>query len=102
LTRRFGVRAGIAGGFVFSGLVHELVISMPAGGGFGGPTLFFALQGIGILVERSRFGREMGLARGARGWVFAMLVLVLPAPCLFHSPFVERITVPFMHSLGAM
>jgi hypothetical protein len=28
LTRRFGVRGGIAGGFVFSGLVHELVISV--------------------------------------------------------------------------
>jgi hypothetical protein len=102
LTRRFGVRGGIAGGFVFSGLVHEFVISVPAGGGFGGPTLFFALQGIGILVERSRFGREIGLARGARGWFFAMLVLALPAPCLFHSPFVERIMIPFMDSVGAI
>lgn len=41
LTRRFGVRAGIAGGFAFSGLVHELVVSVPAGGGYGGPTLLF-------------------------------------------------------------
>jgi hypothetical protein len=102
LTRRFGVHGGIAGGFVFSGLVHELVISVPAGGGYGGPTLFFALQGVGILVERSRFGRQIGLARGARGWLFTMLVLVIPAPCLFHPPFVERIVVPFMKSLGAI
>ena len=102
LTRRFGVRAGIAGGFVFSGLVHELVISVPAGGGYGGPTLFFAVQGLGILVERSRFGLEIGLGRGLRGWLFAMLVLLIPAPCLFHPPFVERIVIPFMHGLGAI
>lgn len=102
MTRRFGVRSGIAGGFVFSGLVHELVISVPAGGGYGGPTLFFALQGIGILVERSRVGRQIGLARGARGWLFTMLLLVVPAPYLFHSAFVERIAVPFMDALGAI
>jgi hypothetical protein len=31
-----------------------------------------------------------------------MLVLVVPVPFLFHSPFVERIMVPFMHSVGAI
>jgi hypothetical protein len=102
MTRRFGVRGGIAGGFLFSGLVHELVISVPAGSGYGGPTVFFALQGLGILTERSRFGRAIGLGQGVRGWLFAMLVLVLPAPCLFHAPFVEGIIVPFMQSVGAV
>jgi D-alanyl-lipoteichoic acid acyltransferase DltB (MBOAT superfamily) len=102
LTRRLGVRAGIAGGFVFSGLMHELVISVPAGGGYGGPTLFFAAQGIGILVERSRVGRQSGLTRPGRGWLFTMLMLVLPAPVLFHSAFVQRIVIPFMHASGAL
>jgi alginate O-acetyltransferase complex protein AlgI len=102
MTRRFGTRAGLAGGFVFSGLVHELVISWPAAGGYGGPTLFFAMQGAGILAERSRFGRRIGLGRGARGWLFAMLVLIAPAPCLFHPPFVERVVVPMMHAMGAL
>jgi hypothetical protein len=102
LNRRLGVRWGIAGGFLFSGLVHELVISVPAGGGYGGPTLFFIVQGFGILVERSRSGREIGLGRGARGWLFAMLLLVAPAPWLFHVPFVQGIVVPFMARLGAL
>ena len=66
MTRRLGVRGGIAAGFVCSGLVHELVISVPAGGGYGDPTLFFAIQGIGILVERGRLGRSAGLAREPR------------------------------------
>ncbi len=102
LNRRLGVRWGIAGGFLFSGLVHELVISVPAGGGYGGPTLFFLVQGFGILVERSRSGREIGLGRGARGWLFTMLLLVVPAPWLFHVPFVQGIVVPFMARLGAV
>jgi alginate O-acetyltransferase complex protein AlgI len=102
LTRRLGVRAGLAGGFVFSGLVHDLVISWPAGGGYGGPTLFFSIQALGMLIERSRFGHEVGLARGIRGWFFTMLALLLPAPLLFHPRFVEGIVVPFMHSLKAL
>jgi Membrane bound O-acyl transferase family len=102
MTRRFGVRAGIAAGFVFSGLVHDLVISVPASGGYGGPTLFFTLQGIGILVERSRFGQAVGLGRGSAGWVFTMLMLIVPVPLLFHAPFVERIIIPFMYDLGAL
>jgi alginate O-acetyltransferase complex protein AlgI len=102
LTRRFGVPAGLAGGFVFSGLVHELVISWPAAGGWRGPTLFFAVQGAGILVERSRLGRASGLASGTAGRLFAFTVLSLPAPLLFHHPFVERIIVPFMRALGAL
>ena len=102
MTRRLGVKAGIAAGFLFSGLVHDLVISVPAGGGYGGPTLFFAAQGLGMLFERSRFGRRIGLGRGTRGWLFTMLVLVVPAPVLFHPPFVGRIIVPFMRSLGAL
>jgi hypothetical protein len=102
MTRRVGVRAGIASGFVFSGLVHDLVISLPAGGGYGGPTLFFALQGAGIVVEGSRLGRTIGLGRGFRGWLFTMLVVLLPAPVLFHPPFIERVVLPLMHATGAL
>jgi hypothetical protein len=102
LTRRIGVRAGLAGGFVFSGLVHDAVISWPAGGGYGGPTLFFAIQAVGMLIERSRLGHQVGLGRGVRGWCFTMLTLVLPAPLLFHPRFVEGIVVPFMHSSRAL
>jgi Membrane bound O-acyl transferase family len=94
-------RAALAG-FVFSGLAHDAVISLPAGGGYGGPTLYFLLSGAGILAERSRWGRSVGLGRGGRGWVFTMLVLLLPACLLFHPPFVLQIVVPMMHDLGAL
>jgi D-alanyl-lipoteichoic acid acyltransferase DltB (MBOAT superfamily) len=102
LVRRVGPKAGIAAGFLFSGLVHDLVISVPAGGGYGGPTLFFTVHGAAILLERSAIGQSIGLARGVRSRIFVLLLLVLPTPILFHPPFVNRIVIPFMQALGAL
>jgi hypothetical protein len=70
--------------FILSGFVHDLVISVPAGGGYGGPTLFFVIQVGALRAERSRFGLAVGLGHGWRGWLFTMLVLAVPAYGLFH------------------
>ena len=101
LRRRLGPAAAILAGFVGSGLVHDLVVSLPARGGYGGPTGFFAIQGVALLVERSDAGRRLGLGRGIRGWIFTAAVLLLPLPWLFHRAFVERVVVPFLQALGA-
>jgi hypothetical protein len=102
LTARLGPRGAIVAGFLFSGIVHDLVISLPAGGGYGGPTLFFLIQGAALFIERSKPGRAIGLGAGLRGWLFTLLVLLLPAPLLFHSPFVLQIVVPFLRAIGAL
>ncbi|MBT8485281.1 MAG: membrane bound O-acyl transferase family-domain-containing protein, partial [Phycisphaerae bacterium] len=78
LTTRFGPRTALVVGFVFSGLVHDLVISVPAGGGYGGPTLYFLLQALAMMLERSRRGRRAGLGAGWRGRGFTVLVLAVP------------------------
>jgi len=52
LARRFGTAVAALFTFVLSGLIHELVITVPAGGGYGLPTLYFALQGLGLMLER--------------------------------------------------
>lgn len=96
LTQQFGPKAALALGFLFSGIVHDLVISLPARGGYGGPTLFFLLQAAAIFVERSALGRRIGLGRGVLGWAFTMLVLVGPVMLLFHPPFVNGVVVPFL------
>jgi hypothetical protein len=101
LAGRFGPRRALVAGFLASGLLHDLVISLPAGGGYGGPTLFFALQTPAMLLERSATGRAAGLGSGLRGWLFAMLVLTLPLFALFHPPFVHEIVLPFMRAVGA-
>jgi hypothetical protein len=100
LNSKLGPRWAILAGFVFSGVIHDVVISVPAGGGYGGPTLFFGTQAAAMFAERSRVGRAIGLGRGGRGRLFTMLTLILPAYVLFHPPFVRNIIVPFMHALG--
>lgn len=99
LAARLGPRRGLAAGFLFSGLVHDAVISWPAGGGYGWPTLYFAIQGAGLLAERSSAGRRLGLGRGRRGWAFALAVVAAPAWALFHPPFVTRVMLPFLDVL---
>ena len=76
LRRALGARGAIFAGFLFSGFVHDAVISWPASGGYGGPTLFFLFQALGMMAERSRWGRRLGLGSGARGWCFTMGTLL--------------------------
>jgi hypothetical protein len=102
LTRVRGPRAAIVLGFAMSGLVHDLVISVPAGGGYGLPTLYFLIQGFALLGERSRAGRALGLGQGWRGWLFTMVMAAGPAYGLFHPVFVRNIVVPFMKATGAL
>ncbi|HZS49166.1 MAG TPA: membrane bound O-acyl transferase family-domain-containing protein [Blastocatellia bacterium] len=102
LSSSIGPKWAIIAGFIFSGLVHDLVISVPARGGYGGPTIFFVAQSLAIFIERSSFGRTIGLMRGWRGWLFTMAALILPAYGLFHPPFIRNIIIPFLQALGAL
>lgn len=88
--------------FVVSGLIHDLVISVPARGGYGLPTFYFVLQGTGVMMERSRFGRASGLGQGVRGWWFMTVFLTLPVFGLFHPWFVVRVILPFMLAIHAL
>jgi hypothetical protein len=88
--------------FAASGLIHDLVISLPAGGGYGLPTLYFLLQGAGVTVERSRFGKRLGLGQGVRGWCFMVVLLTVPVFGLFHPWFVMRVILPFMRAIHAL
>jgi len=81
--------------FLFSGILHELAISVPVGAGYGGPFAYFALHGALVLVER-------GLGRA--GWpierlpwlgsVWTLGWLALPLPILFHIPFLSGVVWP--------
>ncbi len=102
LLRRVGPVGSMLIGFLVSGLIHDLVISIPARGGWGLPTLYFTLQGVAILIERSRWGRRIGLGSGLVGRLFCCTILALPCPLLFHSAFVLRVIVPFLHVIGAL
>jgi hypothetical protein len=88
--------------FLVSGLIHEMVISVPAHGGYGLPTGYFVLQGLGVAAERTRAGRRLGLGSGWRGWLFTALFTAGPAYWLFPPPFVRNIILPTLAAVGAI
>ena len=102
LHRRTGVVAAGLLVFAVSGLIHDLVISLPARGGYGLPTAYFILQGLGVRLERSALGRQLRFAKRATGWIFMLIVTAAPAFWLFHPPFVLRVILPFMHAIHAL
>jgi len=100
LQKRFGPVAGTFGAFLASGLLHDLVISVPARAGYGLPTGYFLLQGLGVIAERSRTGKRLGLGRSVRGFAWTALIAVGPLYVLFHPWFVMRVMVPFMRAVA--
>jgi hypothetical protein len=96
-TRRFGGTATLFLAFLASGLIHELMISVPAGGGYGGPTIYFLVQAVGISVEKRYRGflkRNRALAR-----ICAWAIIIIPVPLLFHAPFLTRVIAPLVDSI---
>ncbi len=102
LARRVGVAGATLAAFAVSGVLHETVIALPAGGGWGWPTAYFLFQGTAVLVERSRLGQALGLGKGLCGWVFVLVCTVGPAFWLFPPQFVERVVVPMLSALNPM
>jgi Membrane bound O-acyl transferase family len=99
LSRRshLGRKAATAAAFLASGLLHELAISVPVLAGFGLPSLYFLLHGMLVLVE----GRleKAGRPVTAWGWwahVWVLGWLALPAPLLFHPPFLRGVVWPLI------
>jgi alginate O-acetyltransferase complex protein AlgI len=102
LARRCGATAAAILTFVISGLIHELVITVPANAGYGWPTLYFTLQGAAMTLERARLNAACSLTRNWPGRVFAWAVVVLPIFALFPPVFVLRVMVPFLHVIHAL
>jgi len=91
VARRHGAVLAMLAVFVASGLVHDLVISFPARGGWGLPTLYFMIQGTAVHVERRWKVKS-------RLWVWG--VTGLPLPLCFPPVFCERVILPLVHALS--
>ena len=87
LSEAAGRPAALLAGFALSGIFHEVAISLPVGGGLGGPFLYFALHGLLTLAERRR---------GPFGRVATVVSLVVPLPLLFHPPFLRGVVWPLL------
>jgi alginate O-acetyltransferase complex protein AlgI len=101
LARGAGPRWVALAVFAFSGLAHELAISVSACGGYGGPLLYFTLQGL-LLQAEKRFVTRSAVRRwAALGRLWTLAVVLGPLPLLFHLPFLERVVIPFLDAIGA-
>lgn len=118
-ARSFGVVRATLVGFFISGLIHELVISVPAGAGYGLPAGYFLLQGWAVIAQRTPIGQfwwhrrpadnlpgsrasRPCYDRGIPARIFTFTVIAAPAFWLFHPPFVHRVIIPFMQAIGAL
>src|SRR2546421_5585661 len=100
LRRMMGVGGATFLVFLISGLIHEVVISLPAGDGYGLPTLYFLVQGLGLCFERSKSGERLGLGRGWWGRLFPVLCPLAPLFWLFPPPFIRNVILPFLRAIG--
>jgi membrane bound O-acyltransferase family protein len=95
LSVPWGRAPALVAAFVFSGLLHELAISVPVQAGFGLPLAYFALHGGLCWLERVLAAR----GRGIGGWVGRLWTvgwLVAPLPILFHPPFLRGVAWPLI------
>jgi hypothetical protein len=99
LARLAGARAALLAVFLYSGLYHEIV-SVMARSGYGGPTLYFLVQYLGVAAESTGRGRRLLRDRPwlGRAWTFA--VVVAPVGLLLHRGFVEGYLVPMLTEAG--
>ncbi len=83
--------------FVFSGVLHELAISVPVNAGYGWPLLYFALHGAGMIIE-SRWQALADLIESQPivGRIWTLAWLVIPLPILFHQPFLRGCVWPLI------
>jgi alginate O-acetyltransferase complex protein AlgI len=102
VLKKWGIASAVVAAFAFSGILHELLISLPADAWYGLPTLFFLVQAGGIFMEKSGAGVRYGINRGLRGRLFAALFILAPLVLLFHPLSIESCMIPFMKALGAI
>jgi D-alanyl-lipoteichoic acid acyltransferase DltB (MBOAT superfamily) len=95
LKNRTGSVVALMAGFVFSGLLHELALSVPVNSGYGLPMLYFIIQGVLVLIEKLLISHNNLFLQNkviARLWTFFWVVV--PVPLLFHAQFIRQIVWP--------
>lgn len=81
-------------GFLVSGLLHEIAISLPVQTGYGLPTLYFLIQAAGVMLEQH--WQQHPIWRGIGWWLWVLL----PLPLVFHAAFIDFVLFPLI-GIGA-
>lgn len=92
-----GVTLATVMAFLFSGLLHEMAISVPVMTGLGLPLIYFLIHGSLMLFENFLDRRGMSISKNkivGRSWV--IFWLAAPMPILFHETFIKKIVWPLV------
>ncbi len=95
LKNKIGSAAALMLAFAFSGLLHELALSVPVNYGYGLPLLYFIIQGCLVLIEKVLTTHKITFLQHkviAKVWTFFWIVV--PMPLLFHPHFINEIVWP--------
>jgi hypothetical protein len=97
LKQRFGPSTAFWISYVFSGLLHELAISLPVNSGFGKPFTYFLIQALLIMtIEKYLITR---LPNGLTRTCWVLTCLFTPIFLLFHKEFILQIVIPLVNYL---
>lgn len=95
LRNRIGAAAALMIAFIFSGILHEIALSVPVNTGYGLPTLYFIIQGTMVLVEKVLVRKKVNFLQHrvyARAWT--LFWVIVPMPMLFHEQFIKHVLWP--------
>ena len=95
LKNKIGPAAALMLAFMFSGLLHELALSVPVNAGYGLPMIYFVIQGCVVLFEKFLISRRIKLLQNrlvSAAWLFFWLAV--PMPLLFHTEFIKQVVWP--------
>jgi hypothetical protein len=98
LSRRASPQIALFVVFLYSGIYHEFV-SFWAGSGYGGPTLYFLVQFVGVVIETVRPFRRALQRRPWLGRLWTLSVVLLPVGLFLHRDLIDRVLLPMLADL---
>lgn len=80
--------------FLFSGILHEVAISLPVRSGYGLPALYFVIHAIAMQLEASSSIVKRLIRHRLLSHMWVMTLLIVPMPLLFHHEFIQEVLIP--------
>ncbi len=95
LINKTGAAIALMLAFGFSGLLHEVALSVPVNSGYGLPTLYFIIQGGLVLFEKAMTSHKiMFLKNKVIAHIWTLFWVIVPMPLLFHTQFIKQVVWP--------
>uniref|UniRef100_A0A7S4UL61 Wax synthase domain-containing protein n=1 Tax=Alexandrium monilatum TaxID=311494 RepID=A0A7S4UL61_9DINO len=87
-------QAGVFTAFVASALLHGFGITVPVLAGFGGPSLYFLIQGLCVVMEKQPAVTAWHMGHPIMARLLMWIAIAAPFPICFVVPFRTEIALP--------